>query len=168
MAFRIYCSVVAKMNFWLQTGNKKCLPKPITVAAYLQNISCLHPTKLREKVRNSQETEAKSCKPLLKGLDWTHQEDFYNKREKIMEGFFLYTYTTLECYYNSDWLMRFITQKTALLLFSIGESGSEMLHFYCQVSRQRHIKTWPLTRLDSCRCFTVLFLPPDNEEVHDF
>lgn len=46
-----------------------------------------------------------------------------------MEGFFLYTYTTLECYYNSDWLMRFITQKTALLLFSIGESGSEMLHF---------------------------------------
>lgn len=46
-----------------------------------------------------------------------------------MEGFFsIYIYTTLECYY-SDWLMRFITQKTALLLSSLGESGSEMLHF---------------------------------------
>lgn len=96
------------------------------------------------------------------------RKTFTIKEKKLMEGFFsIYIYTTLECYY-SDWLMRFITQKTALLLSSLGESGSEMLHFYCQVSRQRHIKIWPLMGLDSCRCFTVLFLPPDNEEFHDF
>lgn len=144
---------MAKLYFWQQIGNKECPPKPITVAVYLENISRLHPTKLWEKVKNLQEMRAKSCKPLYKSLDWTHQEEFYNKKRKN-NGVFLYT--TLE-YYYTDWLMRFITPKMAVLLFLFRRVWIGNVTFYCQVSRQRHIKTWPLMRLDGCSHFTVFF-----------
>lgn len=36
-------------------------------------------------------------------------------------------------YYFSDWLMWFIIQNMAVLLFSLGESGSGNVTFCCQV-----------------------------------